>query len=244
MHRPISLLIASVLIALTFAVGSAVGVRDRISSIDSPLTEGRANQAQIQAAIAIVQATECNPNVCFAVDGSASMNDMEFQLEKDFVKLVAAIVALDPGSRFAGVQYGLRPAYISTLTNNADQFLLDVHTTVSLEAGVTFIAPGLGGCMRQLKNLAGQPKKIILLGDGGSNFDAEDPPLDPESIAQQFLENPNNLISAVGVGNFQDPDMLEDIAGSPDRVFTVDEWEDVIDVLAALVLQVCGDVEF
>ncbi|KAI0561497.1 von Willebrand factor type A [Gracilaria domingensis] len=246
MFRPLFILFISLFISLVLAEVSAESAERRIEEIDTPLTDGEAEQAEVDTAVAIVNATNCNPNICFAIDGSGSMDETEFTLEKDFVKLVAAVVALDPQSKYAAVQYGLRPAFVSTLTEDADAFLLNVDAAQSLDAPRTFIAPGLGACMRQLRRVQGQPQKIILLGDGRSNFDALAPPLDPPSIAQSFLASPNASISAIGVGNFQDPDMLEGIAGSPDRVFKVAQWLDVIFVLADLVADVCGleNVEF
>eukprot|EP00737_Agarophyton_chilense_P004861 gb/GEZJ01006538.1/.p1 GENE.gb/GEZJ01006538.1/~~gb/GEZJ01006538.1/.p1 ORF type:complete len:247 (-),score=41.48 gb/GEZJ01006538.1/:171-911(-) len=240
MFRSLFILSGSLLLGLAAATVSADSATRAVDDIDTPLTQGTAQQAEVQAAINIVNSTNCNANICFAVDGSGSMSDAEFQLELDFVKLVAAVISLDPESQFAGIQYGLRPKFISMLTPDAAQFLLHVDATVHMKAPRTFIAPGIGGCWRQLMKVPDQPWKIVLLGDGGSNFDSLSPPLDPISIAQSFLANPKASISAVGVGNAQVLSMLEGIAGSADRVFGVDEWMNVIFVLSELVADVCG----
>ncbi|KAI0557149.1 von Willebrand factor A-like protein [Gracilaria domingensis] len=229
------------LLLLSWAYGtvSREAAEQRIDGIDSPLTEGDGNQAIVSAALDIAEASNCDPNVCFAVDGSASILPPDFQLELDFVKIIAGVVSLDTGSQFAAIQYGLVPQFMSILTQNAASFLLAVDGTNQLFAGRTFIAAGLGGCMRQLAKVPNEPKKIILLGDGGSNFDSLLPPLDPASVAQSFLADPKNSICAVGVG-FQNVAMLEDITGDPALVFQVADWFSVLDVLADLVAQVCG----
>lgn len=238
MFRSIILFFA--LCAVAFATVTTTSAERRIEDLNTCLTKGDANQAEVKLALEIAETTRCDPNICFAVDGSGSMNTTEFQLEKDFVELVAAVVAYDEQARFAAVQYGLRPRFISRLTEDADAFLKAVDKTISLKAPRTFIAPGLAGCMRQLYPLKGEPKHIVLLGDGRSNFDSKLPPLDPVSIAQSFLANPNNTISAVGVGFDADDTMLANIAGGEENVFNVGQWNEVTNVLADLVGEVCG----
>ncbi|PXF44452.1 Collagen alpha-5(VI) chain [Gracilariopsis chorda] len=238
MFRPIILFFA--LCAAAFATVTTTSADRRIDELDTPLTKGTANEAEVQLALQIAEKTRCDPNICFAVDGSGSMDVTEFQLEKDFTNLVAAVVAYDEQARFAAVQYGLRPKFISRLTEDADAFLEAVHYTESLNAPRTFIAPGLAGCIRQFYYLKGEPKHIVLLGDGRSNFDSKLPPLDPVSIAQAFLANPNNTISAVGVGFDADDTMLTNIAGGEENVFNVGQWLEVTTVLAELVGEVCG----
>lgn len=222
-----------------FAVCLAVVPEERLKALSSPLTVSAANRAQIERAAQIVQETGCEPNLCFAIDGSNSISDDEFQLQLDFVKLVTGVVALDEQSGYSAIQYGLRPRFMSRFTQDADDFLLKVEGTFQLRSVRTFIAPGLGGCMRQFRRVRGQANKIILLGDGRSTFDSRDPPLDPPSIAAQFLAEPNHSISAVGV-SFDTTELLEEITGTPDRVFNVADWMSVVDVLADLVEQVCG----
>eukprot|EP00178_Gracilaria_changii_P014139 TRINITY_DN4012_c0_g1_i1.p1 TRINITY_DN4012_c0_g1~~TRINITY_DN4012_c0_g1_i1.p1 ORF type:complete len:244 (-),score=40.30 TRINITY_DN4012_c0_g1_i1:296-1027(-) len=234
-----------VLFAAAQATVSPSSAQARIDNLNTPLLADPINQAVVSEAIQIAADTNCDPNLCFALDGSGSISEDEFQLQLDFVNIIAGVVALDQGSQYAGIQYGLRPRFISRLTNDADQFLLDVKSTLQLKSPRTFIAPGIAGCMRQFRSVPGEANKIILLGDGRSTFDSRDPPLDPPSIAQQFLSEPNNAISAVAV-SFPNTAMLEAITGTPDRVFKVDDWFSVLDVITELVEQVCGfdQVEF
>ncbi|PXF44992.1 hypothetical protein BWQ96_05239 [Gracilariopsis chorda] len=222
-----------------FAVCFAVVPEARIEALNSPLTTGAANRAQIDRALEIVEETGCEPNLCFAIDGSSSITDDEFQLQLDFVALITGLVSLDEQSGYSAIQYGLRPKFMSRFTQDAAAFLLKVEGTRQLRSVRTFIAPGIGGCMRQFRRVRGQANKIILLGDGRSTFDSRDPPLDPPSIAAQFLAEPNNSICAVGV-SFDTTELLEEITGDPDRVFSVADWMSVVDVLADLVEQVCG----
>eukprot|EP00737_Agarophyton_chilense_P001014 gb/GEZJ01001126.1/.p1 GENE.gb/GEZJ01001126.1/~~gb/GEZJ01001126.1/.p1 ORF type:complete len:244 (-),score=39.76 gb/GEZJ01001126.1/:609-1340(-) len=232
-------------IAAAQAAVTASQAQTRINAIDSPLLEDPTNLASVDEAIQIAVNSNCDPNICFAIDGSGSISEDEFQLQLDFVKIIAGVVSLDPGSQYAAIQYALRPQFMSRLTENVEQFLLDVQSTLQIRSPRTFIAPGLAGCMRQLNKVKGEANKIILMGDGRSTFDSRDPPLDPPSIAQVFLAEPNNAISAVAV-SFPNTEMLEAITGTPDRVFMVADWFSVLDVIEELVEQVCGSdqVEF
>eukprot|EP00178_Gracilaria_changii_P004626 TRINITY_DN1750_c0_g1_i1.p1 TRINITY_DN1750_c0_g1~~TRINITY_DN1750_c0_g1_i1.p1 ORF type:complete len:218 (-),score=42.29 TRINITY_DN1750_c0_g1_i1:246-899(-) len=182
-----------------------------------------------------------NVNICFAIDGSASISDDEFTLQKEFVKLLIGTYAIDQGTQFAVLQYGLRPQYVSRLAPYSDSLLYSVHGLRSLMAGTTYIAPSITNCMRQFARVPGEPNKMILLGDGRSNFDSLAPPLDPKSIAQQFLSEPNNEMSAVAV-NFNDEreiQMLTDIVGDRNKVYTAENWITVFELIDSLVEEVC-----
>ncbi|KAI0557139.1 von Willebrand factor A-like protein [Gracilaria domingensis] len=227
------------LFAAAQAAINQAAAQARIDAINSPLLKDPVNQAAVSEAVQIAVETNCDPNICFALDGSGSISEDEFELQKDFVEIIAGTVALDEESQYAAIQYGLRPRFISRLTKDADRFLLDVEGTLQLGSPRTFIAPGIAGCMRQLNRVEGEANTIILLGDGRSTFDSRDPPLDPPSIAQVFLSEPNNSISAVAV-SFPNTDMLKAITGREDRVFEVADWSKVLDVIAELVGQVCG----
>lgn len=178
----------------------------------------------------------CNPNLCFALDGSGSISVEDYELQKEFVEIVAAIVAVDEDAAFGAVQYGLRNIPISRLTTNANQFLRNVERSRLASASRTFIAAGLGHCIRALRRVPGNANKIVLLGDGRSNFGGN-----PVPIAQRFLPpRGNGAICSVGVG-FQDTDMLLNIVGGdPRNVLQIDEYFELLDILDILVAQVCG----
>ena len=191
--------------------------------------------AEVESLKSRVRTSGCNPRVCFALDGSGSISDDDFTAQKNFVLLVASIIAVDPRARFAAVQYGLALSQISPITKKIEEFLLDVNDEEQLNAPTTFIASGLGYCISQLDKQPTAPAKIVLLGDGRSNFGG-----DPRPIARNWLfKDPSNTICAVGVG-FSSTKLLRRITNSKNRVITVDEWDRVVRIMRRLVEDVCG----
>ncbi|KAI0561494.1 von Willebrand factor type A [Gracilaria domingensis] len=211
----------------------------RIESIRSPLVSRPQGARALALAFGEVAEGGCDPNVCFALDGSVSIDEDSFQLQKDFVKLVAGVISLDEQSQFAALQYGITTSIISDLTIDANDFLLKVDAAVQIGASRTFVARGIFGCVLQLLRTPFEANHIVLLGDGEDSDLSRFTSFGSAGIARQFLRNPNNQISAVAVG-FSDTSGLESIVGSPDRVFTVDQWAEVVDVTADLVADVCG----
>ena len=220
-----------------FSVASAVTVPTRLGQLSSnplltPATQATVNELKQK----IRDFGGCGPNVCFALDGSGSISGSDWSAQKFLVELVAAVVGVDTNAEFAAVQYGLRNIGISLLTGDVDQFLLDVEANRLARARRTFIAAGLAFCIRQLNQRPGDANKIVLLGDGRSNFGGN-----PIPTAQRWLSAaPSNRICSVGVG-FENTAVLQAIAGGdPDMVLTSDDWEKVTEILGDLVYQVCG----
>ena len=177
----------------------------------------------------------CKPRICFALDGSGSIFPSEWREQKEFVLLVAAIIGVDPDARFAAVQYGLSLKKISLLTRKIDEFLLDVDAAKQAKAPRTFIAAGLGFCISQFTSGRGQPSKIVLLGDGRSNFGGN-----PVPIARNWRNRyPGYRICAVEVGFFPKKRALRKITGSKKLVLQVDDWFKVVDILRDLVEEIC-----
>ena len=178
----------------------------------------------------------CNPNICFALDGSGSISSADYRAQKDFVELVSAIISVDPNAAYAAVQYGLRNVAISDLTSDANAFLLDVDRSHLAGAPRTFIAAGLGFCISELRPRTEDANKIVLLGDGRSNFGGN-----PVPVARQFLPpRGTGSICAVGVG-FQNTKVLQDIVGGDrNKVLPVDGYFELIDILDVLVSDICN----
>ena len=178
----------------------------------------------------------CNPNICFALDGSGSISSADYSAQKDFAQLIAAIISVDPDAAYAAVQYGLRNIAISDLTSDANSFLLDLDGSILAGAPRTFIAAGLGYCINQLRPRIEDANKIILFGDGRSNFGGN-----PVSVAQRFLPpRGSGSICAVGIG-FQNTAVLQAIVGgNPNRVLQVDEYFELMDILEVIISDICG----
>lgn len=217
----------------------AEAARKRLERIDTPLTRSPSAMMSLARAFGEVAGGGCDPNVCFALDGSRTINSTNFQLQKDFVKLVAGVISLDEQSQFAALQYGLRSDVISDLTLDAEDFLLKVDGAKKVGYRRTFVAFGIFGCIQQLLKTPFEANHIVLLGDGDDDILVRHSGFNAESVAKRFLFSPHNAISAVAVG-FSDTSHLERIVGNPNRVFEVDEWAEVVDVTAELVEDVCG----
>eukprot|EP00178_Gracilaria_changii_P004632 TRINITY_DN1751_c0_g2_i1.p1 TRINITY_DN1751_c0_g2~~TRINITY_DN1751_c0_g2_i1.p1 ORF type:complete len:273 (-),score=64.11 TRINITY_DN1751_c0_g2_i1:267-1085(-) len=213
--------------------------RARIEAIRSPLVTRPEGARALALAFGEVAQGGCDPNVCFALDGSSLIDADDFQLQKDFVKLVAGVISLDEQSQFAALQYGMTNSIISELTSDANDFLLKVDAAVQIGASRTFVARGIFGCFMQLLRTPFEANHIVLLGDGADNDLTRFGAFGSAGLAQQFLRSGNNQISAVAVG-FDDTSGLQSIVGSASRVFSVEQWMDVVDVTAKLVEDVCG----
>lgn len=184
----------------------------------------------------------CDPNICFALDGSRSISSADYILEKDFVQLVASIVSADPDGTYSAVQYGFGLERISSPTADIDSFLDDVEFSTQLQSKTTFLAPAINFCIRALgkSRFKGEPKKIVLLGDGGTNYDSRRYQLSPAKIIRQWKKQSSaHSASAVAV-NFKDISMWKPIVGGRNHVFRVTEWLELVDVLADLVVDICG----
>ncbi|KAI0565741.1 von Willebrand factor A-like protein [Gracilaria domingensis] len=201
---------------------------------DSPLTNHAARQAQNTGAVATSQPTRYNPEVCFAIDGSEYWGLTGFQLQKDFVKLVAAAIeGRVPRFKHAGVQFW-KP--ISPLNEDVSEFLHEVDTTEYMNATNSFIGLGIAECWRHLKNVNGQPQKIVLFLHSDYNDITFQLAI---TMAQKFLDNPGNSLYAVGLGSFEHPGQVESLAGAPHRIFLGEQWADLFAAVPSLVTQIC-----
>lgn len=176
----------------------------------------------------------CNVNLCFALDGSGSISFDEYELEKNFVLQVVVALAGNP-REVAAVQYGLDNLPISPLTDDISQFLLAVNADLRASAPVTFIAGGIAYCQRQLRNMDNDANKIVVIGDGRSNFGGN-----PVPLADTFRTTGGEICS-VGI-DFDDTKIqtLIGIANGSENVFTVQNYQGLFDIIDPLVLQICG----
>lgn len=139
----------------------------------------------------------------------------------------------------------LRPINHSNL--NIERFLWKIGVARQTKSGSTFIAPRLGS-IRQIRRrmFHREPKKIILLGDGRSNFYAWRSLLYPASIVWPWLRKSDaHAVCAIDV-HLSDVMEWEKIVGRKDNVFKVGEWLELLMVLGDVVIDIYGwkDLEF
>lgn len=201
----------------------------------------RMNPRAVKSAAALARrlAARCAPNVCFALDGSGSMGVENYELQKEFVLLVAAIVGADDKSTFAATQYGGVNKPISR-TTDAQNFIVNLQGSEYQAAPLTFLNAGLLFCTSTLAKFRGAPAKVIVFGDGGANFGREFGPLSGRRVASKFRNrSPANEICAVTVAYEGKPQLFVDIAGARDQVVGVDGWPKILNVLRSLVRSIC-----
>lgn len=82
---------------------------------------------------------------------------------------------------------------------------------------------------------------MVLFGDGRSTYRDLGRPLGPAALAANFLSrSPANAVYAVAVG-FSETDAFNDIVdGDPSLVHKVEEWPKMLNILPALVKNLCS----
>lgn len=178
----------------------------------------------------------CNANVCFAIDGSASISASQFSAAIDFVVSTVALLASDPNSQFAAVQYGTAVTPISVLTNNHVEFSQAV-VSANQQFGSSFLIGALNFCMWQLSSARNAVVKIVILGDGQSN--------PGDSAVKQtdlFRDAFGGTVCAVATGNPNRTELLRLVGGDADLVFDSSSFVDIIllaSVVEELVMRIC-----
>lgn len=179
----------------------------------------------------------CNPNLCFGLDGSKLINEYDYELQREFVQLVAATVAVDHRVKMSAYQYGLRLQRISSFTRDIDQFLLDMESSKrNLALTRSFLAPALFKCTLDLSNSFEDANKIVIIGDGRTNYGSANQSI---RVAASFLPpNGNGRICAVYVRNPKYR-FLEEITQDPAMVIDVIDYTKFDEILEQLVRDIC-----
>lgn len=202
-----------------------------------PHNEGRLKyQATVRNLAAKVRMSGCKVNVCFAIDTSGSVSDEDFVKQREFIIDITAIIGADSRSRFAAGQYGKRTYRISSLTSDVSAFNGLVQSAQLQKDGATSMGSGIVWCDRQLRRQKDDANKMVVMGDGNNNLGG-----DPVHRANIFRERANGRVCTVGVGfeDQQDIKVLEEVAGSPARLFAVDDYVELSFIVEELVEDIC-----
>lgn len=230
---------AFVLLAVLCASANAAAVHGISTSARQQQLKTRiiSSSAAIDLRDRIVSSGGCNANVCFAVDGSGSINATQFTSQLNFVTDVVSIIAATDPVGLAAVQYSTGTRAISEFTTNDFEFIPAVDRTRQL-FGLSFVAGGINFCFAELFNAGGPVNKIVLLGDAMSNIGSS-----AVRRADQFRAI-GGTVCSVAAGTNPDRESLLGIAGGdPDLVFEVDDFVNVIrlsNIIERLVEQICG----
>lgn len=181
-----------------------------------------------------VRSRGCTVNVCFAMQGDNFLSTRQFNSQKNFIELMVSLTATDRRGHFCAVQYSRTTSPISSLTRRKIRFLNKVQNSRRNGLNDTNISAALAYSGFQLRTRRNQPRKIILFGDG---FDNAGP--DPIGIAAE-VRSEGTEICAVAVGDLRRTRDLVDIVGAPERVFQINEYLDLGEIVHAIVNNVCG----
>lgn len=205
--------------------------------------------ASMMRAKKIVEEHGCATHVCFALDAGVFVSEEEYNIEKGFVALVAAVAGLDTRFLATGVQYGLNRAPFSPLTPNIDNFLLDVDATSTNGPLTPKQRKALAGwhrdskksfkrslryCTRQVRSGNRSANKIIFLGDLRS-------PRGGLQVSYRFLDT-GGAVCAIGFGRGRPNRLrkLQQFTSDPARVLGTDQFDEVVDILEETVKNACG----
>lgn len=198
-------------------------------------TNGKLSLAEIKRIRQVaVPPGGCNARICFALDGSGSVSNSEFELQKNFVQDVAAIISADIDVELAAVQYGVESEEISPLTFDVRSFMIAVHRERSMKSSRTSITAGIRHCSSLLRSRQREANKIVLLGDGSFNAGGT-----PVPLAQIFRRSGGD-ICAVEVGFSNTQSLLDIVGGDSSKIFSTDEFIQLSFMIESFVKEVCA----
>lgn len=218
---------------------------------DTALFRNRRNRAIFDKAVAALRSkfSTCAANVCFAMDGSASISGREYELQQSFVATAIAILGGYQGTKVAVVEYGGVIDPIVPLQTPSDLTLVDVILDTSLESVLTFVGAGLGWCVKEFRKDPQAVQKIVVLGDGQTSlgdigrfgftrFGAV-------GISRAFIrKSVGNDVSAAIIGRGKvrrNRDFfLSVVLRRRSRVFGVPRWLNIVNLIEELFTDICG----
>ncbi len=177
----------------------------------------------------------CNANVCFAIDGSGSISEVEFNNQRNFVLDIVSVVSVDDAAEVAACQYASSVNPIQPLTADIAKFNVAVNHTRQV-SGQSFVVGGINYCFSQLWRRRGEANKIVLLGDGRSNIGSS-------AVARADLFRAvGGRVAAVGAGFKDDTELLRIAGGNKNLVYQASSFRDVLTLqsfIEKLVSQIC-----
>ncbi len=184
----------------------------------------------------VMNAGKCNANLCFAIEGSGSINGTEFSNQKQFVFDLVSVVSVERGAALAACQYASSVTPIHALTTDISKFNLAVALVDQMD-GQSFSIGAIDYCISQLLPRVGAPNMIIMLGNGRSNVNST-------ALARlDLFRRVGGSVYAVGVGDKDDDALLRIVGGNKDLVFEKSSFQEVLSlqkIIEKLVSQICG----
>lgn len=229
------------MLRLTLFVAIAISVCSCCAALKNEWKNNRIIEAvsspevmrKIESTVDHVRNEGCDANICFALQGGNGISRNEFELQKDFVGLMVAILGTGRPGNYCAVQYGNVTRPISSLTERREVFLDRLDRAVKIEGRGINIANSLAFAHNQLGSRQQNVNKFIIVGKRLQRVGSR-----ARFLADHF-RNDNSQICAVAIGRF-DLSPLETITGDRNLIFTVHQFFDLAEVVVELVNNVCG----
>ncbi len=184
----------------------------------------------------VANAGKCKANMCFAIDGSGSINGTEFKKQINFVLDLVSLFSVDDGAAVAACQYASTVTPIQQLTTDIGKFNSAVGT-VDQMGGKSYSIGAINYCITQLLPRVGEANTIVILGDARSNVN----PLPLRRL--DLFRRVGGSVYAVGAGVKDDAALLRIAGGNKDLVFETSNILDPIGlnkIIEKLASQICG----
>lgn len=175
----------------------------------------------------------CNLNVCFLLDASRHLTPREFTLLQNFVLDLLAVLAGNT-VELSAATLGDGVTNVTGPTGSPVEFIEALVATRQDGSEDTPVAQGLRFCQGVLQERVGEAGKIVVLGsDGGIAT------LGLENVVENVRRDGLDVcVVSVGVKN---PTIMELVAGGDaDRVFRLNGFFQVADVVGELLQTMCG----
>lgn len=174
---------------------------------------------------------DCHISLVFLLQGDSSVDEEEFQAQKNFVKsVVETIISFEESANFVVVQYNsVEPAIVFMYW---EQFVIELKNLRPAGGHRIIISAALGYTGFQTRSFTGVASKFVFLGNllGKIRFRA--------SFVAKRLRDEGSQIGAIAVGT-STKGFWEPITGDSGFVLKVDTFFDLDSTVVSIVNKVC-----
>ena len=182
-------------------------------------------------------------DIAFIIDGSKSMGFENYLKEKEYVKTMAAVLEISEAGSHAAVIVYSRDGVVEIDFRQGDDlkrfnqkmdslrfYNQETRIDKALIVAESQLFNSRGGHRRQV------PKVVVLLVDGRTTVAKDSVPL---GRASQPLKDIGAKIFVVGVGNNFDKNEMAAVATSPNNIFAVGGFDELLPSIATIISKTC-----
>lgn len=210
--------------------------RRRMQRLRQPSSQERTVTTMLNLQDIIIGQGGCNRNLCFALDASRKLSQIDFLLQRDFVQLIVATLSVDNDMHVAARQYGPNLRSISRLSSNIDAFLLRLDNFKRQKGRPrNFLAAAMLGCRLEMAPRVSDANKMVIIGNGRTSFVKREIAL----IESRIFRSRNGAICAIAVEN-SNRNFFTKLTGDSARVLGVTDYTRFDEILTEIVTDICG----